>query len=107
MVFTPLECVGGIGFLGYLGGTEECLKSVLCPLQPVVDAVRWVLGAEVTSSGGARVASSEVTQWCHGSSPPLVVALSTSVGGDGSFCGAVLELGVILTLSFSSVCGRV
>ena len=57
--------------------------------------------------GGARVASGEVTQWCLDSSPPLVVALSTSVGGDGSFCGAVLELGIILTLSFSSVCGRV
>ena len=57
--------------------------------------------------GGARAASGEVTRWCLDSSSALVVALSSSVGGDGSFCGTVLELGVILTLSFSSVCGRV
>ena len=57
--------------------------------------------------GGARVASGEVIRGCLDSSHAVVVASLTFVEVVRSFCGAVFELGVVFTLSFSSVCGKV
>ena len=57
--------------------------------------------------GGARAASGEVIRGCLDSSHPVVVASSTFAKSVRSFCGAVFELGVVVTLSFTSVCRKV
>ena len=57
--------------------------------------------------GGARAASGEVIRGCLDSSHAVVVASLTFVEVVRSFCGAVFELGVVVTLSFTSVCSKV